>query len=447
MLKYFEIYNLHDIQDNNIVVRFNDDLTLLVGKNGAGKTTTLNILNIILSKRFEKLFTYKFERIVLGTGDGILTIKKDEDSLNFELGSLNESKHMSKLKISKKKYFYEFDGNRRLSFEYEGELESFAKQIEVKYFPTYRRVESDIFNLLVNNANDYGENSDYYNEKVNDVLEKLSKGSDQSTNNIILGVSDNDIKLMIKRQWEEVTRFEKENLNNLVRNFMLSLLKAPSSTDDSPALDYLHKTFKADEVREKLKQFFTMVGFISEDNTSEIKLITEHVQKVDQALKKFFNTDDSFVVGEALDVLISYNQIHRLLEMFEETHKIIMEKKQPFYELVRTLEEFIDVDIDFHEGIISFSKNEIDLNYGDLSAGEKQLVTLFVYSKLCNEEKTIILIDEPELSLHISWQRKFLKYLINKNENVQFVISSHSPFIVSNHKGSIELLAPMGVEE
>lgn len=217
-----------------------------------------------------------------------------------------------------------------MSFEYEGELESFAKQIEVKYFPTYRRVESDIFNLLVNNANDYGENSDYYNEKVNDVLEKLSKGSDQSTNNIILGVSDNDIKLMIKRQWEEVTRFEKENLNNLVRNFMLSLLKAPSSTDDSPALDYLHKTFKADEVREKLKQFFTMVGFISEDNTSEIKLITEHVQKVDQALKKFFNTDDSFVVGEALDVLISYNQIHRLLEMFEETHKIIMEKNSLF---------------------------------------------------------------------------------------------------------------------
>lgn len=105
MLKYFEIYNLHDIQDNNIVVRFNDDLTLLVGKNGAGKTTTLNILNIILSKRFEKLFTYKFERIVLGTGDGILTIKKDEDSLNFELGSLNESKHMSKLKISKKSIF------------------------------------------------------------------------------------------------------------------------------------------------------------------------------------------------------------------------------------------------------------------------------------------------------------------------------------------------------
>ncbi|PEV97694.1 hypothetical protein CN428_24425 [Bacillus cereus] len=449
MLQYFEVYKLHGIEDNNILIRFNSDLTLLVGQNGAGKTTTLNILNILLSKQFDKLFRYNFERIVLTTVEGILTINHNERYLDLQWCPTDKGNSNSVLQVHKKTYSYGYSSKQRMSFEYDGNLDDFAKSIDTMYFPTYRRLETDIFNLLSNSINNDSEDiSNYSRRKVDEVLNSLSNFSYETNNNIVLGVSNKEISSMIKKKWEEVIRFEKENLNSLVRNFMLSLLRS-SSPKEALSIEYLHKTFNASEVRGKLKQFFTMIGYIDKDNQSAVELINEHVQRVEQALNMDSEGLGIPMTEESVDALISYDQIHRLLEMFEESHEIITDQKKPFRELVKDLKEFIDADISFNEGegVLSFSKNHIELNSEDLSAGEKQLVTLFVYTKLCNQEKTILLIDEPELSLHISWQRKFLKHLINNNKNVQFIISSHSPFIVSNYKDKIEALAPMGVEE
>ncbi|AKR38646.1 AAA family ATPase [Bacillus cereus] len=449
MLQHFEVYKLHGIEDNNISVRFNNDLTLLVGKNGAGKTTTLNILNILLSKQFENLFRYKFSRIILTTVEGILMINNNERHLDLQWNPTNKKSSSSELQINRTTYSYGYNNKQRMTFEYVGNLDEFAKSIDTMYFPTYRRLETDIFNLLSNSINSDSEDiSDYSRRKVDEVFNNLSSFSYEANNNIVLGVSNKEISSMIKNKWEEVIKFEKEKLNRLVRNFMLSLLRTPSPKDAIP-LEDLHKTFNASEVREKLKQFFTMIGYIDKDNQVAVSLINEHVQRVEQAINMDSAGSEISLTQETVDALISHDQIHRLLEMFEESHEIITEKKKPFRELVKDLKEFIDADIIFDEGqgVLSFSKNHIQLNSEDLSSGEKQLVTLFVYTKLCNKENTILLIDEPELSLHISWQRKFLKHLMNNNNNVQFIISSHSPFIVSNYKDKIEALAPMGVEE
>ncbi|PEK38249.1 hypothetical protein CN568_21755 [Bacillus pseudomycoides] len=449
MLQHFEVYKLHGNENNNVSIRFNSDLTLLVGKNGAGKTTTLNILNILLSKQFESLFKYNFERMVLTTVEGILTISHNENYLDLQWNPTNKESNSSELQVHRKTHSYGYSGKQSVSFEYVGNLDGFAKSIDTMYFPTYRRLETDIFNLLSNSINNNSEDiSNYSRRTVDEVLNSLSNFSYETNNNIVLGVSNKEISSMIKKKWEEVIKFEKENLNSLVRNFMLSLLKTPSPKEGVP-LDYLHKTFNAREVKEKLKQFFTMIGYIDKNNQLAVELINEYVLRVEKALG--INSSDLEVSlnEETVDALVSHDLIHRLLEMFEKSHKIITEQKKPFRELVKDLKEFIDADISFNEGegVLSFSKNYVELNSEDLSAGEKQLVTLFVYTKLCNREQTILLIDEPELSLHISWQRKFLKHLMNNNNNVQFIISSHSPFIVSNYKDKIEALAPMGVEE
>lgn len=449
MLKHFEVYKLHGIENNNVSIRFNSDLTLLVGKNGAGKTTILNILNILLSKQFENLFKYNFKSMVLTTAEGNLTVKKNENYLDLQWNPTNEKIGYSELQVYRRTYSYGYGGKQEVSFEYDGNLDGFAESIETMYFPTYRRLETDIFNLLSNSISNNSEDiSNYSRRTVDEVLNSLSNFSYETNNNIVLGVSNKEISSMIKKKWEAVIKFEKEKLNSLVRNFMLSLLKTPSPKEEL-SLGYLHKTFNADEVKEKLKQFFTMIGYIDKNNLSAVELINEHVQRVEKALGIDDSNLEVLLNEESVDALVSHNLIHRLLGMFEESHQVITEQKKPFRELVKDLKEFIDADITFNEGegVLYFSKNQNELNSEDLSAGEKQLVTLFVYTKLCNREKTILLIDEPELSLHISWQRKFLKHIMNNNKNVQFIISSHSPFIVSNYKDKVEALAPMGVEE
>ena len=49
-------------------------------------------------------------------------------------------------------------------------------------------------------------------------------------------------------------------------------------------------------------------------------------------------------------------------------------------------------------------------------------------------DKTSIFIDEPELSLHIDWQRLFLPTLLDQSTGNQFFIATHSPFIFSGYQ-------------
>ena len=56
---------------------------------------------------------------------------------------------------------------------------------------------------------------------------------------------------------------------------------------------------------------------------------------------------------------------------------------------------------------------------------------------LLQENKPFIFIaDEPELSLHIEWQEKLLSAIISLNNNVQLIVATHSPEIVSEFKKS-----------
>ena len=71
-----------------------------------------------------------------------------------------------------------------------------------------------------------------------------------------------------------------------------------------------------------------------------------------------------------------------------------------------------------------------------LSTGEKTLLSKVLYFYLEKIYFHIILIDEPELSLHPSWQNKVLKIYENfaKQNNCQIIIATHSPHIISSAK-------------
>jgi len=78
------------------------------------------------------------------------------------------------------------------------------------------------------------------------------------------------------------------------------------------------------------------------------------------------------------------------------------------------------------------SGKEFDIN--GLSSGEKQLFVRALTLKMINANNSIILIDEPEISLHPKWQQKILKVYETIGENNQIIIATHSPHIVSSAK-------------
>jgi predicted ATPase len=66
-----------------------------------------------------------------------------------------------------------------------------------------------------------------------------------------------------------------------------------------------------------------------------------------------------------------------------------------------------------------------------LSSGEKQMISLFARLYLY-EGKKIVLIDEPELSLSLEWQRKILEDILVAPSCTQVIAITHSPFVFDN---------------
>lgn len=87
---------------------------------------------------------------------------------------------------------------------------------------------------------------------------------------------------------------------------------------------------------------------------------------------------------------------------------------------------------------ISFFKNDERIRFEDCSSGEKHM--LFAFSGVLNsiKDNSLILIDEPEISLHPEWQIQYitlLKKVFSRYEGCHFILASHSHYLVSDLEG------------
>ncbi len=84
--------------------------------------------------------------------------------------------------------------------------------------------------------------------------------------------------------------------------------------------------------------------------------------------------------------------------------------------------------------IIFTDKNNYEIDLGTFSTGEKQIIYRVGYllKELENLDGAIILIDEPEISLHPKWQKKYVQFLMDvfAGLDIQFIIATHSPYIL-----------------
>lgn len=96
---------------------------------------------------------------------------------------------------------------------------------------------------------------------------------------------------------------------------------------------------------------------------------------------------------------------------------------------------FIDTNkkIEFSENKLLIKKDENEvLDLISLSSGERQLI--FIFLKIVNSltKRTLILMDEPEISLHLKWQERLIKAILEINKDNQIIIVTHSPAMIMN---------------
>jgi predicted ATP-dependent endonuclease of OLD family len=67
-----------------------------------------------------------------------------------------------------------------------------------------------------------------------------------------------------------------------------------------------------------------------------------------------------------------------------------------------------------------------------LSSGEKQILIILLTVLVEDNQPYVLFMDEPEVSLHMEWQKRLVDLCIELNPNVQIILTTHSPAIVMN---------------
>lgn len=109
------------------------------------------------------------------------------------------------------------------------------------------------------------------------------------------------------------------------------------------------------------------------------------------------------------------------------------ERIEKFFDLINSLFQSTGktIDIDDQNRVV-FRKGDINIAMDQLSAGEKQILLLLFTLFLMEDRSTLLLLDEPEISLHIEWQDKLIQLMQDLNPNCQIIMTTHSPNIFAD---------------
>lgn len=110
----------------------------------------------------------------------------------------------------------------------------------------------------------------------------------------------------------------------------------------------------------------------------------------------------------------------------------LSEQKKRFQDIVDDLFSETGKKIVRTENEIRFSQIGETLVPYQLSSGEKQMLAILLTVLVEDNQPYVLFMDEPEVSLHIEWQKRLIDLCIELNPNVQIILTTHSPAVVMN---------------
>jgi len=200
--------------------------------------------------------------------------------------------------------------------------------------------------------------------------------------------------------------------------------------DDSKKDDFFEKE---KILSDNLKIFPKIIYVPTEINFQKMNTAsTTLVQKY-----KFINIVDTNLIKD----IPSYIATKIITAIFQNKNKKVGEVQKKVFDEINEIFGILDIDVKIEDisqdgRNIPIFKNsageKFDIN--ELSSGEKQLFLRTLAIKMLNPENSIILIDEPELSLHPKWQQRIVDVYKKIGKNNQIIIATHSPHILGSVK-------------
>ncbi|MBO5611736.1 MAG: ATP-binding protein [Prevotella sp.] len=110
--------------------------------------------------------------------------------------------------------------------------------------------------------------------------------------------------------------------------------------------------------------------------------------------------------------------------------QLISEPKNRFHDIIDELFANTGKKIIRTENEIRFSQIGETLVPYQLSSGEKQILAILLTVLIQDNKHFVLFMDEPEVSLHIEWQKQLIDLILELNPNVQIILTTHSPALI-----------------
>ena len=428
-----------------IAVSFLPDLTFLTGLNGSGKTSALKLLMGLLTPDLEELAGIQFvrARVTVLDNEQTRTIEavRSDDSLTVSTSGVPEE-----LKLDTAELELLAQGRRR-------EEARMPLQEKIRAHPVFKSVHAMSTPMFLGLDRRFfapgGAADERHDLRLREhVMRRHMLEEHQWAN--AAGLID--VNVLLSSSLQRV-RFAQEQLDNRLRNEILvgafqykrsnveSLTGMPSRADLE---NYKKRQLAAEKAVRGLK---LPVEDVQRALTVFFERMTEVVENLEKTAqsggkkkgKRHVPTTDMF------DWIMNRPQTDRILE-----HLKLLEQ----YNIDRAkLHESIDNFIALVNRFLTQTTKSVELsNEGELrvihhgakgasrpiwalSSGERQIVVMLAHLSLNPRlaGSGVFIVDEPELSLHLAWQERFVDAIRTANPNVQLIMATHSPAIILDH--------------
>ncbi len=184
----------------------------------------------------------------------------------------------------------------------------------------------------------------------------------------------------------------------------------------------------------------------SSENEATFETFSERWKRYHSELDKYHTIGllpKADIVIKEKELKTAFNKKKQFLIEYLNAFEGTLEPLEKIYIKIKLFSDIFKKRNEVTHKTVSFSPNGIDILVDDrkldihyLSSGEKNDFVMFFQLIFMVQESSIILIDEPEISLHIEWQMEYLDRLIQicQMNSIQAIVATHSPSIVNGHQ-------------
>lgn len=429
-IQQIEAVGLHGRFD--VALTFTDGINIVHGSNGTGKTTLLHILANAVNGDFRRFAYLKFQNIIITLDDQTQIkiaqkwsnnpekIKTEVWIGNKVVDSFQSQEVLREETQEMNEHFYQLG--------YYSNQDRSLINLKSTYFPAFRTMIEAWSTLDKDQIRSFTHSSTHF--------KKLLRNTGRSTElaRILFG------KFVPRLQYPSPIQIEKYINKELIK----AQLKI-ARTDRNLFSDAFVESFKAIAEEEKIPE-------LKSENLTEmienIKNILERLEDLPFQIDRDQSNDVYKKLKEQLSSFQIYSESQAIAKRFLSIYQNSLQKRlDQQTEAYAKIEKYLESVNQFLEG----KKLEIQMINGQpklgvkikdessihslkiLSSGERQVVGL-IYSASHQTYGKIVLIDEPEISLHIDWQRKLLPEMMKQLGNKQLIICTHSPVIASAYR-------------